>query len=96
MLLEDNGEEVTDFSCTCDEDGSCWTKFHKFYADQGLFGMKKIDLNENKLCFAGVKYTSDIHQKKYAAFGFEVQVAKGRSHGMGRINKLKSTGYNDS
>jgi hypothetical protein len=44
MLLQVNGEEVTDFS---------WT-FHKFYADQGLFGMTKIDLHDNKLCFPGV------------------------------------------
>jgi hypothetical protein len=51
-------------------------------------------LNDNKLGFAGVKYTSEIHQKKYAAFGVEVRVGKGRTNGMGRINKLKSMGYN--
>jgi hypothetical protein len=95
-LLQDNGEEVTDFSWTCEEEGSFWSKFHNFYADKKLFGMKKISLNVNKLGFAGVKYTSEIHQKKYAAFGVEVHVAQGRSNGMGRINKLKSMGYNAS
>jgi hypothetical protein len=93
-LLQDNGEEVTDFSWTCEEEGSCWSKFHNFYADKQLFGTKKICLNDNKLGFAGVKYTSEIHQKKYAAFGVEVHVGKGRTNGMGRINKLKSMGYN--
>jgi hypothetical protein len=95
-LLQDNGEEVTHFSWTCEEEGSCWSKFHNFYADKKLFGMKKISLNVNKLGFAGVKYTSEIHQKKYAAFGVEVHVAQGRSNGMGRINKLKSMEYNAS
>lgn len=69
MLLQDYGEEVTDFSWICEEKGSCWNKFHNFYMDQGLFGPTKINLNEKRLCFAGVKYTSEIHQKKYAAFG---------------------------
>ncbi len=62
------GEEVTDFSWIC-EKGSCWNKFHDFNMDQGLFGPTKINLNEKRLCFAGVKYTSEFHQKKYAAFG---------------------------
>jgi hypothetical protein len=46
--------------------------------------------------FAGVKYTSEIHQKKYAAFGIKVKTGKGRSSGMGKINKLKAMGYNAS
>jgi hypothetical protein len=58
--------------------------------------MKKINLNDDKLCFSGVKYTSEIHQKKYAAFGINVHVAKHRSNGMGRIHKLKLMGYNAS
>jgi hypothetical protein len=81
---------------TCEEEGSCWSKFHNFSTDKKLFGMKKISLNDNKLGFAGVKYTSEIHQKKYATFGVEVRVAKGGSNGMGRINKLKLMGYNAS
>jgi hypothetical protein len=70
--------------------------FHSFYADKGLFGQKKVNLIENRLMFAGVKYTSEIHQKKYAAFGIEVKTGKGRSSGMGKINKLKAMGYNAS
>jgi hypothetical protein len=54
--------------------------------------MKKINLNENKWYFVRVKYTSDIHQKIYAAFGIEVRVAKDRSHGMVRINNLNLLG----
>jgi hypothetical protein len=93
-LLKDDGEEVSDFSWTCEETGSCRTKFHNFYDREGLFVKRDVNLNERKLCFAGVKYTSQIHQKKYAALGVEVQQKQGRTSGMGRINKLKVMGYN--
>lgn len=32
-----DGSEVTDYSWTCREIASCWDKFHKFYAEHGLF-----------------------------------------------------------
>ncbi len=55
-LLQDNDEEVTEFSWTFEEEDSCWSKFHNFYADKKIFGKKK-SLNNNMLGFAGIKYT---------------------------------------
>jgi hypothetical protein len=85
-LYKKDGSAVTDYSWTCPDEASCWTKFHDFYEPKGLFTKQKLNLNEQKVRFGGVVYTSELYQKKYAALGIEVKKKNGNTKGMGRIN----------
>ncbi len=84
-LYKLDGAEVTDFSWTCPEEGSCWSKFHKFYAMHGLFNKKQIDINQRKIKFGTPIYTSQLYQRKYEALGIEIVKKRGRPTGMGKI-----------
>ena len=44
-------------------------------------------MSPQKCKFAGVIYTSSLHQLKYEALGVEVKLKKGNSSGVGRINE---------
>jgi hypothetical protein len=57
-LYKLDGVEVTDFSWTCPEEGSCWSKFHNVYAIHGLFNKKQIDINKRKIKFGAPFFTS--------------------------------------
>jgi hypothetical protein len=72
VLYKLDGAEVTDFSWTCPEEGSCWSKLHKFYAIHGLFNKKQIDINQRKIKFGAPVYTSQLYQRKYKALDFEI------------------------
>ncbi len=85
-MYKKDGSAVTDYSWTCPDEASCWTKFHDFYEPKGLFTKQKLNLNEQKVRFGGVVYTSELYQKKYAALGIEVKKKNGNTKGMGRIN----------
>jgi len=91
-LYKQDGTEVTDYSWTCPTEASCWAKFHEFYEPKGLFTRKQLNLNESKIKFGGVVYTSELYQKKYEALGIEINAKKGRSTGMGKIDPKKYIG----
>jgi hypothetical protein len=74
-----DGKEVTDFSWTYPDEGSCWHKFHQFYLERSLFNNKQIDLSRNKIKFGSTIYTSELYQKKYEALGVEIK-KKGEKH----------------
>jgi hypothetical protein len=84
-LVKLDGSEVTDFSWTSPNEGSCWTKFHKFYLPAGLFNSKQIDVRQQKIKFGAPVYTSQLYQKKYEALGIEVVKKGKKSTGMGLI-----------
>jgi hypothetical protein len=63
------------------------TKFHEFYLPEGLFN-NNFSLGSPQKCkFAGVVYTPPLHQLKYEALGVEVNLKRGNTAGVGRINE---------
>jgi hypothetical protein len=82
-----DGTPVTDWKWTCQSNDTCWNKFHNFYLPKGLFN-NNFSLSSPKKCkFAGVIYTSTLHQLKYEALGVPVNVKMGRNAGVGRIDE---------
>jgi hypothetical protein len=82
-----DGTPVTDWQWTCQSNDTCWNKFHNFYLPKGLFN-NNFSLSSPKKCkFAGVIYTSTLHQLKYEALGVPVKVKIGRNAGVGRIDE---------
>ena len=88
-LIKRDGSDVTDYSWTCEETASCWDKFHSFYSQHGLFNSKNLDLNQKRIKFGAVQYTSDLYQKKYAALGITIKKKGRNSKGVGLIVAAK-------
>jgi len=88
-LIKRDGSDVTDYSWTCEETASCWDKFHTFYSKHGLFSSKNIDLNQKKIKFGAVQYSSELYQKKYTALGIEITKKGKNSKGVGLIVAAK-------
>jgi len=84
-LIKTDGADVTDLSWTCEESASCWDKFHSFYAAQGLFSCKNVDLSRKKIKFGAVQYSCELYQKKYAALGITVKKKGIHSKGVGLV-----------
>jgi hypothetical protein len=72
---------------TCETNDTCWNKFHEFYFPEGLFNNNFSLQSAQKCKYAGVQYTSSLHQLKYEALGVEVKVKKRNTAGVGRINE---------
>jgi hypothetical protein len=88
LLKKKDGSLVTDWDWTCNQEKSCWAKYHDFYLPHGLFNTYFFFDNVGKTGkFSQCIYTSELYQKKYAALGVEVKSKKGRGVGMGRINE---------
>ncbi len=72
QLIAESGH-VTDYSWTSQIEGSCWDKFHQFYLPKGLYNACNIDLNQRKIKFGQVNFSSKLYQKKLEALGVEVK-----------------------
>ena len=65
--ISEDGSDVTDYSWTSQIEGSCWDKFHQFYLPKGLYNACNIDLNQRKIKFGQVNFSSKLYQKKLEA-----------------------------
>lgn len=91
-LKRTDGKDVTDWSWTCNENKSCWDKFHQYYQPQGLFNNHfYVNGAANKCKFSGYQYTSKLYQKKYAALGIKMK----RKDSKKRINDGKPENVNE-
>jgi hypothetical protein len=82
-----DGTPVPNWKWTCETDNTYWTKFHEFYLLEGLINNNFSLQSPHKCKFAGVQYTSSLHQLKYEALGDQVKVKTGNTAGVGRINE---------
>lgn len=85
-LLKLDGTPVTNWKWTYETIDTCWNKFHDFYLPEGLFNSNFSLASAQKCKFAGVIYTSALHQLKYEALGVPINIKKGNIAGVGRIN----------
>jgi hypothetical protein len=83
----EDGTPVTNWKGTCETIDTCWNKFHDFYLPEGLFNNNFSLASAQKCKFAGVIYTSALHQLKYEALGVPINIKKGNIAGVGRINE---------
>jgi hypothetical protein len=84
-LVKEDESDVTDYFWTSQIEGSCWDKFHQFYLPKGLYNACNIDLNQRKIKFGQVNFSSKLYQKKLEALGVEVKKKGKFSRGVGRI-----------
>ena len=75
-LYKVDGTPVTDWGWTSETTDTFWNKFHDYYQPLGLFNNNFSLASPAKCKFAGVIYTSPLHQLKYEALGVQVKVKK--------------------
>jgi hypothetical protein len=99
-LYKKDGDEIEDYSWMApNKTMSCWEKAHSFYIPNGLFTASPRVANQDlggdsKMRFVNVKVSSDIYNKKRAAFGAEA-VKRGGPRGRSKkgCKKLTKSGY---